>query len=382
MRSVSVPRAVIMMIGVSPLRRSARATSRPSPSGRFRSSRTRSGSMRSATSIALATVVATVGSNPSRDSALENGSKIDGSSSTNKIRGPVTRATVACRAMAESKAVLITGCSSGIGYATAERLAQNGWTVYATARDKDKISDLAEKGCKTLSVDVEDDDSMKAAVAEVEQAEGAVGVLVNNAGYSQSGAVESVPMDKVRKQFETNVFGLVRMTQLVLPGMRKQGWGRIVNLSSMGGKLVFPGGGYYHATKYAVEAVSDALRYEVKGFGVGVVLIEPGLIVTNFGGTAAGSIGNGDSDGEVDAYEDFNKAVGDATAGIYEGPAARLGGPPEAVAKVIDKAISSKRPKPRYTVTPSAKLLMTQRRLLSDRMWDRMMRSQFPRPGA
>src|SRR5215213_191228 len=308
MRSVSVPRAVIMMIGVSPLRRSARATSRPSPSGRFRSSRTRSGAMRSAISMALATVVATTGSNPSRDSALENGSKIDGSSSTNRIRAPLTRATVACAAMGESKAVLITGCSSGIGHATAVRLAQNGWNVYATARDKDKISDLAEKGCETLSLDVEDEESMKAAVAEVEQAEGGVGVLVNNAGYSQSGAVESVPMDKVRKQFETNVFGLVRMTQLVLPGMRKQGWGRIVNLSSMGGKLVFPGGGYYHASKYAVEAISDALRYEVKGFGVDVILIEPGLIVTNFGGTAAGSIGNGWGGGEGHRQGDLVEA--------------------------------------------------------------------------
>jgi NADP-dependent 3-hydroxy acid dehydrogenase YdfG len=284
--------------------------------------------------------------------------------------------------MAESKAVLITGCSSGIGHATAARLADNGWTVYATARNADKLTELAEKGCKTMSLDVEDEDSMKAAVAEVEQAEGAVGVLINNAGYSQSGAVESVPMDKIRKQFETNVFGLVRMTQLVLPGMRKQGWGRVVNISSMGGKLVFPGGGYYHATKYAVEAISDALRYEVKGFGINVVLIEPGLIVTNFGGTAAGSIGNGSDEGDSAAYEKFNKAVGDATAGIYEGPASKLGGPPEAVAKVIDKAISSNRPRPRYTVTPSAKLLMTQRRLMSDRMWDRMMRTQFPRPGA
>ncbi len=282
--------------------------------------------------------------------------------------------------MAESKAVLITGCSSGIGHATAARLAKNGWTVYASARDKDKLSELADQGCKTLSLDVEDEASMKAAVAEVEQAEGAVGVLINNAGYSQSGAVESVPMDKVRKQFETNVFGLVQLTQLVLPGMRRQGWGRVVNLSSMGGKLVFPGGGFYHATKYAVEAISDALRYEVKGFGVDVVLVEPGLIVTNFGGTAAGSIGNGSADG--DDYAKFNDAVGKATAGIYEGPAAKLGGPPEAVAKVIDKAISSRRPRPRYTVTPSAKLLMAQRRLLSDRMWDRMMRTQFPRPGS
>ena len=284
--------------------------------------------------------------------------------------------------MATSKAVLITGCSSGIGHSTAKLLAEGGWTVYATARNPDKLEDLRDAGCQTLALDVEDEDSMKAAVSQVEQAEGAVGVLINNAGYSQSGAVESVGIDRVRKQFETNVFGLVRLTQLALPAMRKQGWGRIIQLSSMGGKLVFPGGGYYHATKYAVEAISDALRYEVKGFGVDVVLIEPGLIVTNFGGTAQGSIDNGSDEGDVDAYEHFNKAVGKATAEAYEGPAAKLGGPPEAVAKVIDKAISSKRPRPRYTVTPSAKLLMTQRRLMSDRMWDRMMRTQFPRPGA
>jgi NAD(P)-dependent dehydrogenase (short-subunit alcohol dehydrogenase family) len=281
--------------------------------------------------------------------------------------------------MAQTSAVLITGCSSGIGHATAARLATKGWTVYATARNPDSLSELADQGCKTLALDVEDEESLKAAVAQVEEAEGAVGALVNNAGYSQSGAVESVPMDKVRKQFETNVFGLVRLTQLVLPGMRRQGSGRIVNLSSMGGKLVFPGGGFYHATKYAVEAISDALRYEVKGFGIDVVLIEPGLIVTNFGGTAAGSIDDGSGHS---AYAEFNKAVGTATKGVYEGPAARLGGPPEAVAKVIDKALSSRRPKPRYSVTPSAKLLLAQRRLLSDRMWDRLMRTQFPRPGA
>jgi NAD(P)-dependent dehydrogenase (short-subunit alcohol dehydrogenase family) len=282
--------------------------------------------------------------------------------------------------MATSKAVLITGCSSGIGEATARRLAGSGWTVYATARDADKLSDLREAGCKTLSLDVEDEDSMKAAVAEVEQAEGAVGVLVNNAGYSQSGAVESVPIDKVRKQFDTNVFGLVRLTQLVLPGMRRQGYGRIVNMSSMGGKLVFPGGGYYHATKYAVEAISDALRFEVKGFGVDVILVEPGLIVTNFGGTAAGSI---DEDATPDdAYAKFNEKVVEATKNAYEGPTAKLGGPPDAVAKVIEKALSAKSPRPRYTVTPSAKLLMGQRAILSDRMWDRMMRTQFPRPGA
>src|SRR2546423_1227959 len=144
----------------------------------------------------------------------------------------------------ESKAVLITGCSTGIGRATAEHLAGKGRTVYAAARRAESIADLESKGCKTLALDVTDEDSMASAVAVVEQAEGAVGALVNNAGYSQSGAIEDVPMEQVRRQFETNVFGLMRMCQLVLPGMRRQGSGRIVNISSIGRKLVFPGGGW------------------------------------------------------------------------------------------------------------------------------------------
>ena len=189
-----------------------------------------------------------------------------------------------------SKAVLITGCSSGIGRATAELLAREGWTVYATARKPETLAGLETQGCKALALDVTDEASMAAAVEAVEQAEGAVGVLVNNAGYSQSGAVESVPIDQVRRQFVTNVFGLIRMCRLVLPGMRGQHWGRIVNLSSMGGRLTFPGGGMYHATKYSVEAISDALRFEVRGFGVEVIIVEPGLIVTNFGDTAAASL--------------------------------------------------------------------------------------------
>src|SRR6188474_3504267 len=189
-----------------------------------------------------------------------------------------------------SRAVLITGCSTGIGRKTAEHLAQKGWTVYATARRPESISDLEQKGCRTLALDVTDEESMRAAVSAVEQAEGAVGVLVNNAGYSQSGAVEEVAMDQVRRQFETNVFGLLRMCQLVLPGMRRQGWGKIVNISSMGGRVVFPGGGFYHGTKDAVEALSDALRFEVAGFGVKVAIIEPGLIKTEFGNTAKGSL--------------------------------------------------------------------------------------------
>src|SRR5436853_2705144 len=210
-----------------------------------------------------------------------------------------------------TRVVVITGCSTGIGRATAERLTKGGHTVYATARRLESIADLAQQGCRILSLDVTDEESMGAAVTHVEQAEGAVGALVNNAGYSQSGAIEDVPMEQVRRQFETNVFGLIRMSQLVLPGMRKQGFGRIVNVSSMGGKLVFPGGGVYHATKHAVEALSDALRFEVGGFGINVVLIEPGLIVTNFGETAAATVDDHlPSEGP---YAEFNAAVAEET---------------------------------------------------------------------
>src|SRR5829696_5519095 len=220
--------------------------------------------------------------------------------------------------MSVSKAVLITGCSSGIGRATAERLSTVGWKVYATARDAETIASLERNGCGLLPLDVTDEDSMQSAVEEVERIEGAVGVLVNNAGYSQSGAVEAVSMEKVRRQFETNVFGLVRMCQLVLPRMRRQGYGRIVNLSSMGGRLTFPGGGYYHATKHAVEAISDALRWEVDGFGIRVSIIEPGLIRTGFAETATGSMGGGSAEDEYGPYAGFNAAVARATKATYE----------------------------------------------------------------
>jgi NAD(P)-dependent dehydrogenase (short-subunit alcohol dehydrogenase family) len=279
-----------------------------------------------------------------------------------------------------SPAVLITGCSSGIGHATALRLAAHGHTVYASARRPDSIADLEERGCQLLALDVTDDESMRAAVEAVEAEQGVVGALVNNAGYSQSGAVESVPIDEVRRQFETNVFGLVRLCQLVLPAMRERRFGRIVNVSSMGGTLTFPGGGIYHATKYAVEAISDALRFEVKGFGVDVIVVQPGAIRTGFADAATSAMGQNETAGP---YVRFNDAVEQATHNAYEkGALARLGGGPEAVAKVIERAITAKSPKIRYRVTPSAHLLIRQRALMTDGMWDRFMGTQFPHPGA
>jgi NAD(P)-dependent dehydrogenase (short-subunit alcohol dehydrogenase family) len=282
--------------------------------------------------------------------------------------------------MAEpSKAVLITGCSSGIGRATALRLAGSGWTVYATARRPETIADLQDAGCRTLALDVTDESSMQAAVAEIERAHGAVGVLINNAGYSQSGAIETVPIDAMRRQFETNVFGLVRLTQLALPKMRAQRWGKIVNLGSMGGLLTFPGGGHYHATKHALEAISDALRFELRGFGIDVILLEPGLITTEFGEAATASMADVTSN-DADPYAHFNATVGAVTKGAYDGPMRILGAGPERVAKVIERAIKRRRPRPRITITPSAKLSILSRRLMSDRAWDAAMRAQFPQP--
>lgn len=278
----------------------------------------------------------------------------------------------------KSTAVLITGCSTGIGRATALRLAKAGHTVYATARRAESIADLRAAGAHTLALDVTDEASMTAAVEHVVAEQGAVGVLINNAGYSQSGAIETLSMDDLRRQFETNVFGLVRMCQLVLPGMRRQGWGRIVNISSMGANFTFPGGGAYHASKYAVEAISDALRFEVKGFGVDVVVVQPGLIRTEFASTAQTGLATDDG-----PYAEFNASVGAATEDAYaKGPLAKLGGDADSVAKAVEKAITAKHPPIRMRVTPSAHVLVGLNGMMSDGMWDKFLAGQFPRPGA
>lgn len=277
-----------------------------------------------------------------------------------------------------SRAVLITGCSTGIGRATAERLARSGWTVYATARRPESIADLAAAGCTTLACDVCDEESMRAAVAEVERRSGAVGVLINNAGYGCEGPTEEVALDEVRRQFETNVFGALRLIQLCAPGMRRQGWGKVVNVGSMGGSLVLPGGGVYHATKYALEALSDALRFELRGFGIDVVLIKPGPIKTAFGDTALAEVDANTS--PASPYEEFRAALKQQIRAAYEGPMAAFAAPPDAVARVIERALDSRRPRARYTVTLAARVLMATRRTLPDRAFDAFMRTQFPTP--
>ncbi len=266
---------------------------------------------------------------------------------------------------------LVTGCSTGIGRATALQLQRAGATTVATARSVSALEELASAGCTVLPLDVTDDASRRDCVARVQDLHGPVDVLVNNAGYAEMGPVEQVPLEAWRRQLETNVLGPVALAQLVLPGMRAAGRGRIVNVSSMGGEITFPGGGAYHASKYALEAVSDALRLEVRPFGVQVVVVQPGPVATAFGDNAA----------DLTVYD----------RGPYGGLARALdkaireqtprGTRPEAVARVIVRAATARRPSTRYRVGALSRGLVLGRRVMTDRTWDALMRSQFRDPG-
>ena len=273
------------------------------------------------------------------------------------------------------RTVLITGCSSGIGRATALLLVGRGHRVYATARKPETLAELAAAGCTTLALDVTDEASMRAAVAEVESADGAVEALVNNAGYGLHGPFEETSLDEVRRQFETNVFGAVALTQMVLPNMRAKRWGRIVNVSSMGGRITLPGGAFYHGTKHALEAISDVARFELKPFGIDVVLIEPGLIKTQFGETATSHVDDGDG-----PYASFNRSLKRLLDSAYSGPLAKAAVGPETVAKTIAKAIESRRPKTRYVTPPTTMGILFARRVLPDRVWDAAVKTTYDAP--
>jgi short-subunit dehydrogenase len=284
-----------------------------------------------------------------------------------------------------SRPVLITGCSSGIGRAAAISLHAAGLAVYATARRVETLADLAGRGLATLPLDVTDEASVTGAVAAIEAAAGPVAVLVNNAGYGLYGPVEQVPMDEIRRQFETNFFGLVRLTQLVLPGMRGRGSGRILNVSSMGGRITLPGGAFYHASKYAVEAFSNALRMEVAQFGIDVVLIEPGPVKTPWNDVAAasldGSEGPAGAAGDGDPYRGYKAAVGASFGRAQTGLTGRLGSTPEDVATVITTAVTARRPRARYLINPVAKGLVAMDRMLPARAFDSLLRRQYGLPG-
>lgn len=281
--------------------------------------------------------------------------------------------------MTQHDPILISGCSSGIGAATAAALVRSGHTVYATARKVESLTELEALGCHLLKLDVTSEDSMAAAVKTVEAEHGRVGALINNAGFGEYGPIEESDLVRVRAMFETNVFGLARLSQLVLPGMRQARTGRIINLGSMGGRITFPVGGFYHATKYAVEAISDALRVEVKPFGIDVILVEPGLIRTNFESRVHESLEVGASashrDQQPTAYARLLAANQKIMTGGYANNLMSTG--PESVAAVVLRAVDSSRPRARYVVTPAARAMINLRRFGGDRLWDAAMRKQF-----
>lgn len=267
------------------------------------------------------------------------------------------------------KVILITGASSGIGKATALQLISEGYIVYGAARRLERMSDIVRAGGNAVKMDVTNDASMVDAVERIIEEQGRIDVLFNNAGYGQYGPVEETDLEKARYQFEVNLFGLARLTQLVLPHMRKQRSGMILNTSSVGGKVYTPLGAWYHATKHALEGWSDSLRLEVKQFGIDVVIIEPGLIVTEFADVLGNNMMGTDGD---HPYRELISKLNEASKEQYEKGG---GSPPSVITKVVSKAIRSRKPRTRYAAGKLAKPILFIRKNFSDRMFDRIVMS-------
>lgn len=267
-----------------------------------------------------------------------------------------------------AKTVLVTGASAGIGKATAIYLAQNGFNVYGAARRTDKMQDLKTHGIKPIALDVTKDESIIECVNQIYKEAGSIDILVNNAGFGSYGAIEDVPMEDARYQLEVNVIGAMRLTQLVLPKMRENKYGKIVNISSVGGKSAFPLGGWYHASKFALEALSDAMRREVKQFGIDVIVIEPGGIKSEWGGIAFESMvkvsGN-------TAYAKMAKSIEKVfTATLDKNPE------PIVIAKLIKKGIEAKSPKARYSGGYMATPSLFMARFIPDKLQDKIIALQ------
>jgi len=275
-----------------------------------------------------------------------------------------------------SKSVaLVTGASSGIGRATALRLAALGFTVHAAARRVERMSDLANHGIHVESLDVTDDGSMVTVVDKIVSEHGRIDILVNNAGYGSYGAVEDVPIAEARRQFDVNVFGLARLTQLVLPHMRAQRDGYIVNISSMGGKIWEPLGGWYHAAKFAVEGLSDCLRAEVAEFGIKVVVVEPGSITSEWATISANNLEAISAD---TPYRGQAKLI---ARGLRKSDTSFLASEPEVVAEAIGKAVQRTKPRTRYPVGGGARTFLFAHRVLTDRGFDRFIRLAYRTAG-
>jgi short-subunit dehydrogenase len=267
------------------------------------------------------------------------------------------------------KTVLVTGASAGIGKATAIYLAQNGYSVYGAARRVEKMQELTSYGIKPVALDVTKDESIMACVEQIFNEAGSIDILVNNAGFGSYGAIEDVALSDAKYQLEVNVFGAMRLAQLVLPKMRENHYGKIINVSSVGGKIASPLGGWYHASKFALEALSDAMRLEVQSFGVNVIVIQPGGTKSEWGNIAVDSLlrvsGKTAYAGLVTGFQkSFEKVAGNVPEPIV-------------IAKLIKTSIEAKNPKTRYSGGYMAKPMLFLRKILSDKLFDRMLLSQM-----
>ena len=266
---------------------------------------------------------------------------------------------------------LVTGASAGIGAAIARQLLADGYRVFAGARRVERMAGLAAAGATALALDVTDDPSMVAAVETIAAEAGRIDVLVNNAGYGSYGSLEEVPLAEGRRQFEVNVFGLARLTQLVLPAMRAEGSGAIVNISSIGGKIYEPFGSWYHASKFAVEGMSDCLRLELEPFGIRVIVIEPGAIRSEWTGIAHDNLLQWSGSGPYKPYAEAHARM------FARADTSSVSAPPEAVAKIVSRALKARRPRTRYPAAGGALPLLMLRRILPDRLFDGVVRLMF-----
>src|SRR6218665_93005 len=264
-----------------------------------------------------------------------------------------------------SKTVLVTGASSGIGKATARALAKAGHKVYGAARKTEKMQDLKAEGIRIIELDVANDDSIVSAVEQIIAREGSVDILVNNAGYGEYGPIENVPMEDARYQLEVNLFGAARLIRLVLPKMRENKWGKIVNVTSIGGKIATAFGSWYHASKFALEGLSDALRQEVRPFGIDVMVMEPGAIQTGWGNIAAENMlqnagGTAYEDAAGKTYDFMKKSDG-------------AGSDPQVIADLIMQALGAQKPTARYFGGAFAAEILGARKTMTDEEFDAMM---------
>lgn len=268
------------------------------------------------------------------------------------------------------KVALVTGASSGMGKEIVKRLLKDGLTVIGAARSVEKMSYLESLGAHCLRMDISGDEDIRNVVTEISEKYGGVDVLVNNAGFGCYGAVEDTDIDDARYQFEVNLFGLARLTQLLLPQMREKGAGKIINISSMGGIIYTLLGAWYHASKHALEGWSDCLRLELAGFGIDVVIIEPGIIETDFGDVLVDPMLERSGAGP---YANLAQRAARATRSSYE---KGNGSPPSVVAGVVSSAARARKPKTRYVVGKFAWPLIVMRKWLGDRIFDRVLMSQ------